>query len=128
MKNTVAGIGYVGLSLAVLFAQKHEVAAITTTPDRGRGHQTARQLIPGGPRQLFQRTGHVRPGEGLEYQANNRWRVRGPEDRYALQQSQFRLRGTHVLFPWIGVITALSVSLILTRMSIMTRLGRFLIG
>ena len=32
MKITVAGVGYVGLSLAVLFAQKHEVTAITTTP------------------------------------------------------------------------------------------------
>ena len=32
MKITVAGVGYVGLSLAVLLAQKHEVTAITTTP------------------------------------------------------------------------------------------------
>lgn len=32
MKITVAGVGYVGLSLAVLLAQKNEVTAITTTP------------------------------------------------------------------------------------------------
>lgn len=34
MKITVAGVGYVGLSLAVLLAQKHEVTAITTTPEK----------------------------------------------------------------------------------------------
>ena len=34
MKITVAGVGYVGLSLAVLLAQKHEVTAITTTPSK----------------------------------------------------------------------------------------------
>ncbi len=32
MKITVAGVGYVGLSLAVLLAQNHKVTAITTTP------------------------------------------------------------------------------------------------
>ena len=31
LKITVAGVGYVGLSLAVLLAQKHDVTAITTT-------------------------------------------------------------------------------------------------
>ena len=32
MKIAVAGVGYVGLSLAVLLSQRHEVTAITTTP------------------------------------------------------------------------------------------------
>ena len=34
MKIAVAGVGYVGLSLAVLFAQNHEVIAVTTTPEK----------------------------------------------------------------------------------------------
>lgn len=34
MRVTIAGVGYVGLSLAVLLAQKHEVKAITTTPSK----------------------------------------------------------------------------------------------
>ena len=32
MRITVAGVGYVGLSIATLLAQNHEVTAITTTP------------------------------------------------------------------------------------------------
>ena len=32
MRITVAGVGYVGLSLAVLMAQHNEVTAVTTTP------------------------------------------------------------------------------------------------
>ena len=34
MNITVAGVGYVGLSLAVLLAQHHKVTAITTTPTK----------------------------------------------------------------------------------------------
>jgi len=34
MNITVAGVGYVGLSLAVLLAQKHDVTTITTTPSK----------------------------------------------------------------------------------------------
>ena len=34
MRITVAGVGYVGLSLAVLFSQKHEVTAVTTTEEK----------------------------------------------------------------------------------------------
>ena len=32
MKIAVAGVGYVGLSLAVLLSQKYEVMAVSTTP------------------------------------------------------------------------------------------------
>jgi UDPglucose 6-dehydrogenase len=34
MKIAVAGIGYVGLSVAVLLAQHNEVMALTTTPPK----------------------------------------------------------------------------------------------
>ena len=42
MKITVAGVGYVGLSLAVLLAQKHDVTAITTTESKA---ETLKQFI-----------------------------------------------------------------------------------
>ena len=34
MKIAVAGVGYVGLSLAVLLAQQNEVVAVSTTPTK----------------------------------------------------------------------------------------------
>ena len=34
MKISVAGVGYVGLSIAVLLAQHNEVTALTTTPQK----------------------------------------------------------------------------------------------
>lgn len=34
MQSAVAGVGYVGLSLAVLLAQEHTVTAVTTTPEK----------------------------------------------------------------------------------------------
>ena len=34
MKIAVAGTGYVGLSLAVLLAQKHEVTAVDVVPEK----------------------------------------------------------------------------------------------
>jgi UDPglucose 6-dehydrogenase len=34
VKITVAGVGYVGLSIAVLLAQRHEVLAVSTTPSK----------------------------------------------------------------------------------------------
>ena len=36
VRITVAGVGYVGLSVAVLLAQRHEVTAITTTEEKAR--------------------------------------------------------------------------------------------
>ncbi len=36
MRIAVAGVGYVGLSLAVLLAQNHEVTAVSTTPEKVR--------------------------------------------------------------------------------------------
>ena len=34
MRITVAGVGYVGLSLAVLLARNNDVTAVTTTPSK----------------------------------------------------------------------------------------------
>lgn len=34
MKITVAGVGYVGLSISVLLSQNHEVTSVTTTPEK----------------------------------------------------------------------------------------------
>lgn len=47
MKITVAGVGYVGLSLAVLLAQKHEVTAITTTEAKAGKIESVHQPYPG---------------------------------------------------------------------------------
>ncbi len=44
MKITVAGVGYVGLSLAVLLAQNHDVTAITTT--EGKAERLNRFISP----------------------------------------------------------------------------------
>lgn len=38
MKITVAGVGYIELSLAVLLSQKHDVTAITTTESVFKSH------------------------------------------------------------------------------------------
>lgn len=44
MRITVAGVGYVGLSLSVLLAQNHPVTAITTTPSKAE--QLSRFVSP----------------------------------------------------------------------------------
>ena len=45
MKITVAGVGYVGLSLAVLLAQHNEVTAVTTTPAKAELINSGRSPI-----------------------------------------------------------------------------------
>ena len=50
MNITVAGVGYVGLSLAVLLAQHHEVTAITTTEEKAE--QLNRFISPIRDREL----------------------------------------------------------------------------
>ena len=45
MRITVAGVGYVGLSLAVLLAQRHEVTAVTTTPAKAELINSCRSPI-----------------------------------------------------------------------------------
>ena len=39
LKIAVAGTGYVGLSIATLLAQHHEVYAVDIDPGQGRSHQ-----------------------------------------------------------------------------------------
>ena len=46
MKISVAGTGYVGLSIATLLAQRHQVIAVDVVPERDETAQGDRQLTP----------------------------------------------------------------------------------
>ena len=46
MKIAVAGTGYVGLSIATLLAQRHQVIAVDVVPERDETAQGDRQLTP----------------------------------------------------------------------------------
>ena len=61
MKITVAGVGYVGLSLAVLFSQNHEVTAITTTENKAE--QLNRFMSPIQDREIERFFQEARAGE-----------------------------------------------------------------
>lgn len=61
MRITVAGVGYVGLSLAVLLAQKHEVTAITTTPSKAE--QLNNFISPIQDKEIIQFFREVNAGE-----------------------------------------------------------------
>ena len=69
MKITVAGVGYVGLSLAVLLAQHNEVTAVTTTPAKAEG--------------INKRHSPIQDRELEEYLANKPLRLTATCDREA---------------------------------------------
>ena len=47
IKIAVAGTGYVGLSIATLLSQHHEVVAVDVVPAKGRPHQPSPISYPG---------------------------------------------------------------------------------
>ena len=76
MKITVAGVGYVGLSLAVLLAQNHEVTAITTT--EAKAEKLNRFISPSQDDEIERFFEEARAGEReLHLAAETRLDLRG---------------------------------------------------